>query len=346
MTDQDMSQQIHIIYTPGSFAQTQRFLRSLLRHSPFDYTLVANGCDEVERRRMEQFVLQEPRTNLEVLEAARLLLHGVALDRLAARCRHPYFSFMDSDIFAVDDFAGSLAAQLPGVDAFFSGRPAWWATDEVNRFDPQTNAYMGQQLFGPQGRVLGTSYFALYDRAQLAACMAATGVSFAPCPWEHVPPEQRRLLTALGLRTHWYDTGKLLNILLAERGARLAYADLPALVHLGGVSRYLREKRRPSVSERWGNVRGRAHKHGWLREIQRMIHSRLMRRGEVHSPDVSDYFGALLEALATSAPLPPVPAALSPAVTAAITAITAQLADLYAQSPTGVPLSPAIGPPD
>ena len=66
---------------------------------------------------------------LEVLEEARLLLHGEALDRLAARCRHPFFSFMDSDIFAVGDFAGSLAAQLPGIDAFFSGRPAGWATD-------------------------------------------------------------------------------------------------------------------------------------------------------------------------------------------------------------------------
>lgn len=346
MTDQDMLQQIHIIYTPGSFAQTQHFLQSLLRHSHFNYTLVANGCDAAERRQMEQFVQQEPRTTLEVLEAARLLLHGVALDRLATRCRHPFFSFMDSDIFAVGDFAGSLAAQLPEVDAFFSGRPAWWATDGNNRFDPQTNAYMGQQIFGPQGRVLGTSYFALYDRAQLEACMSTTGVSFAPCPWEHVPPEQRRLLTALGLRTQWYDTGKLLNILLAERGARLAYADLPALVHLGGVSRYLREKKSPSVSERWGNVRGRAHKHGWLREIQRMFHSRLMRRGEAPSPDVSGYFGALLDALATSAPRPPVPATLSPAVTEAITTITAQLADLYAQSPTGVPLSPPIGPPD
>ena len=129
----------------------------------------------------------------------------------------------------------------------------------------------------------------------------------------------------------------MLNILLSERGARLAYADLPALVHLGGVSRYLREKKSPSVSERWGNVRGRAHKHGWLRDIQRMIHSRLMRRGEVHTPDVSDYFGALLEALATSAPLPSVPATLSPAVTEAITTITAQLVTLYAQADVKVP---------
>jgi hypothetical protein len=270
------------------------------------------------------------------LGGSRLLLHGVALDQLAARCRQRYFSFMDSDIFAVDNFAAALAAQLPGADAFFSCRPAWWATDGDNSFDPQTHAYMGQQLLGPQGRVLGTSYFALYDHAQLAGCMDATGASFAPCPWEHVPPEQRRLLAALGLRTHWYDTGKLLNILLTERGARLVYADLPALVHLGGVSRYLREKKRPSVSERWGNVRKRARRYGWLREIQRVLHSRLMRRGEVHSPDVSDYFGALLEALATSAPLPSVPTMLSPPVTASIMTVTAQLITLYAQTDAGV----------
>jgi len=180
--------------------------------------------------------------------------------------------------------------------------------------------------------MLGTSYFAIYDRAQVRAVTAETGVSFNTYPWEFLRPEVQRKLSALELRTHWYDTGKLMNILLADKGARLVFADLPALVHLGGISRHYRLRTPPTWWARLAKIRQRMANHGMINDLRRMVNARVMRRGEKPGLPVDRYFSTVLECLETGRPVPPIPVGWPAGVAGKVQLIVEQIIGLHALS--------------
>ena len=77
-------------------------------------------------------------------------------------------------------------------------------------------------------------------------------MDFKQHSWRSIGPGIREELRTRNRVKAFYDTGKLLNILLAHRGGRLEFEVFPNLVHIGGVSSAAQRKSRTSLSRAMG----------------------------------------------------------------------------------------------
>jgi len=224
-----------IVYVPGTVHTLFDFARSLAEHAPYRFRLVSNACSPAEEALLAARCATQPRLEFASLETTSVLLHGEALQRLFARESADYFAFIDSDVFSRGPFLAEAQSLLERHAALFAGLPAWLAPDE--HILPARFVSMGGRFSQTDdGRCLGVSYCALYQRAALETVMDRTGVTFHPRRWWDLSAEQRALLATMKLAKRRYDTLKLVNLMLGHAGFSLSMCSEPNLVHLGGLS--------------------------------------------------------------------------------------------------------------
>lgn len=224
-----------VIYIPGAVHVLFDFARSLAEHSPFRFRLISNACTDAEEKLLSDAAARHPQFEFASLESKSVLTHGEALQRLFRSESADTFACIDSDIFARGPFLAEAESRLAENAAVFSGLSAWMPFEE--RVMPGHFVYMGGRFAQmDDGRCLGVSYCALYQRAAVEQVMDRTGVTFHSRQWWDLPAERQALLSKMGFAKRKYDTTKLVNLMLADAGFSLAMCPEPNLLHLGGLA--------------------------------------------------------------------------------------------------------------
>jgi hypothetical protein len=302
----------HIIYTPGSVHGLLPLVSTLLRHSTCHYRLVANGCSPDEIAYMEQYAEQSGRLSVTRLPGKQQMNHGVALTQLFARSTDPYFCFMDSDILAAGDFMAELQPLLADAAGVFSAWPLM--VKEQEKVLQAHHQYIGgHHLATPTGVCLGGSYFAMYHRAALTAAMQYAPAGFCVSYHKQLPRATRSLLKRVAQERLFYDTGRLLNLILIDQGYLLRTLETDRLCHIGSYSMLTHKASQPppaSPSSVRTTIRGVAKQ--LVRAVKEVISGQSYRRWvnrqlfdgppreqkRQRRREVALYFAALLQALA------------------------------------------------
>ena len=230
-----MELRFNIVYVPGSVRYLRLFALSLLDCADCSFRLVSNGCGPEEMRLLREFCGRNPRLEFLALPYARTVSHYRVLSYLQSQERSAYFCFMDSDVFATGEFLSELVDYLEQHVGVFSCAPAWCtAQDQI--LPARFQAMLGSHNRTDSGVCLGSSYFAIYDNRVLSRVIRSTGTGFGRYLWGDIPPAIRSELTEMGLQKLLYDTGKVLNLLLLNRGHQLCFKEGTGLKHLGGIS--------------------------------------------------------------------------------------------------------------
>jgi hypothetical protein len=225
----------HIIYVPRSVSYLLGFVESLLQWSDCSYRLVSNGCDAYEKQFMQEFCRNNPRLEFMVLPTTKPMAHQDALNYLQARADSEIFSFLDSDIFACGPFLTEISSLLSTHSAVFGGAP-FWLRPEDQQMSPSVNIACGEHNRTHTGLLLGCTFLAIYDNRILKNFMAANGMGFEIRDWCELAPSQQSWCADREMNGYWFDSGKALNLGLQQQGCRIAVADTPNLLHLGGLS--------------------------------------------------------------------------------------------------------------
>lgn len=225
---------INIIFTERTVKQLWIFVESLLRNSEINYRLVVNGCLEYEVEFLKDKVGASDRLQLLLYSLDISKPHHEVLNYLLSLDpEDPYFCFMDSDIFAVEEFVECFIGELDHADALFSCPPlSSLLVDEV----PVPNRLQGRVFTSKNGFFVGASYFAIYKRRSVQFIIHKFGVAFERLRWDEISDEVQLLLESKDLKYLIYDTGKVLNILLSMCGFKTRYVKCPSLIHIGGIS--------------------------------------------------------------------------------------------------------------
>lgn len=312
MIDTSATLTFHIIYTPGSVQHLLPLVSTLLRHSKCHYRLVANGCSPDEIAHMERYAEQSGRLSVVRLPAKQQVNHGVALTQLFARSSDPYFCFMDSDILAAGDFMAELQPLLSAAAGVFSAWPLMVRNQEkVLQAD---HKYIGgHHLATPTGVCLGGSYFAMYQRAALTAAMQYAPAGFCVSYRRQLPWATRVLLKRVGQERLFYDTGRLLNLILIDQGYLLRTLETDRLCHIGSYSMLTQQVSQPPPASPFSvRMSSRRVAKQLVRAVKEVINGQSYRRWvnrqlfDVSQKqqkrqlrrEVALYFSALLQALA------------------------------------------------
>lgn len=223
----------HIIYTPLSFSKLKLAIDSLLAYTQYHYTLVANGMEYSEICEMNNYVSTNKRLQLIDLPGNVTIPHGTALNHLFNLSNEPYFCFMDSDVFAFNDFTNYLEPLIHENNVVTSCKPIEWLLKDSPK------GYRGHCTVSPSGKEIAMTYFSVYKRETAEKTLNEYGISFERYMRQsQIPEKALSKLSESDKHTYKFNTAKLLNILQAYDGQKLAYKEFEGLIHLGGVSRY------------------------------------------------------------------------------------------------------------
>jgi hypothetical protein len=226
---------VNIIFSTGEIKHLRLFTLTLLKWLPCSFRLVANGCDKEEIRLLEDLCKHDSRLELLIPPFAQKAKHHDVLNYLQKQETSAYFCIMDADIFAAADFLSPFLPHIGNYTAFFSGRPVWQEKAE-SILPPGNRRIMGRYITSTTGTMLGCSYFAIYNNDRLSEFIEHTGLTFNQLHWQNIPLVYQKELEAFGLKADFYDTGKVLHIIMGVQGERFLYKEPPGLYHLGGYS--------------------------------------------------------------------------------------------------------------
>ena len=120
----------------------------------------------------------------------------------------------------------------PGVG---SGRGVW----RDDSYLPEGQAGVsGEYFYAPDGFLFGSPHFSMYRRDAIEDTVARWGVGFQSAGRD-ISDAARKVLEDSGRWYFFFDTGKILNILLQHDGHRLEHFEHRHLMHIGGMSHYL-----------------------------------------------------------------------------------------------------------
>ncbi len=225
----------NIIYTPGVVKCLRLFILSLLKWSDCSFRLVANGCLPEEVHDLRAFCRRYSRLEFLKLPSKTMMKHSSALNYLQMIEPSEYFCFMDPDILATNEFLHEFTPYLDHYVGVFSGFPIWCKNEE--QILPETFPEMfGRHNMTSTGLCIGGTFFAIYNNKVLTELIQSTGISFNKYKWEEIPALYQKPLAQLGLKKNFYDTGKVLNLLLLNQGDSLIFKEIPSLKHIGGIS--------------------------------------------------------------------------------------------------------------
>ncbi|HBH54266.1 MAG TPA: hypothetical protein DDY91_20470 [Planctomycetaceae bacterium] len=335
----------HIIYTPGTVRALLPFVRSLLQWSNCQFRLVANGCQADELELLRRACTREPRLEYLVVSRRGMWKHAQVLNWLLTQSGEPQFCFLDSDILATGDFLAELRPQAVGTDALFTGWPLLTTASDQQLSDA-TDYMAGHHRYTEAGQCLGGSYFAIYDRAALDAVLSIAPAGFDRGLRGFLSTPQRRAMESLGEQRAFYDTGRVLNLLLISQGRVLRSPDIESLCHLGSFSFSRDVLSRPASWNEWLRQQ-RDHVSQWAvrllstlgspftgenrkREIRRRVWQHVS-QSPWHSRCrvLGAYFGDLLEAFHAGQKPPPPPIVDSPEVNARVRRLIDTLQDAW-----------------
>jgi hypothetical protein len=228
------------------------------------FRLVSNGCRPEERDLLKAICNKDTRLEFLDLPTQGVMPHGEALTWLQQLEDAAYFCYMDTDIFARGDFWAEFAPLLGEYDALFSAPPLWCPA-HGRRMTPDWRWMCGQHAESSTGLCLGSSFFGIYDNQVLSTFIHETGITFQPYDWGQLPRWVQTELERFGLKMDFYDTGKVLNILLQSRGHKLLFRDTELLCHVGGMAALLTSgfdrlplgPASPRFNLRWRTLRSR-----------------------------------------------------------------------------------------
>lgn len=228
----------HIIFMPGPVRRLALFTLTLLDWSDdCDFVLVANACTREERAFLSTLAQRHQRLHYRELPAGEPLRHGAALHHLLDAEEGSRFCFLDNDILADGEFLAPLVAASQDYSGVFACPPIWTeAVDQVHRGDWRRLG--GRYHVTDSGLVVGVTHLAIYDVDPLREVLRSGG-RFEKARWADLAPAVQAALAGLGMRKEGYDTGKVVNLMLAARGHRLVHLDVPSLHHLGGFDSVL-----------------------------------------------------------------------------------------------------------
>lgn len=326
-----MAPTFHIIYTPGTVRYLTFFVHSLLRWSDCSFRLVTNGCSPAEEKLLRAFCKQEARLEFYRLPSEQVMEHGLALNHLQSMTQSDYFCFMDSDIYAIDEFVDHFLPLRQTYTAIFSCSPVWCQVeDQVNW---ASNSIMaGEYNRTDSGLCLGNTYFAIYENAALSDFRQKYKFGFDRLTWQALPRHHQQRLRTRQLQKEVYDTGKVLNLFLQDEGHPLIVHETSALQHLGGVSIVPIQRRQAAEQQR----------KPWVQRFsQRLMGTATIRLRRLWQPDYyrftfskrravyKVYFHDLLVALHENRPLPALPNTGEPEIEKRVSTVTQQLQALY-----------------
>lgn len=223
----------YIIYTPETFTLLSAAIKSLLMHSPYRFTLVANGLNDTELKAMIAFTSKNNRMEFLDLPGSVIIPHGTALMHLLQHHDEDYFCFADSDIFATANFSKELNQLVLNNDVFSSCKPLEWTTK------PSQNGYRGHNWISPSGLKLAMTYFSIYKTELLRGVLDKYKISLERyMRQEQVPSYIHPLISKIDQHNWKFNTAKLVNLLQATEGMKLYNQEFENLIHLGGISRF------------------------------------------------------------------------------------------------------------
>jgi hypothetical protein len=227
--------QFNIIFTPHTVRYLSPFIYSLLDWTDCRYRIVNNGCGIEEQELLKQICAMNPRLEYLSFSESEMLQHGLALNWLLERTESQWFCFMDSDILATGPYLDKIAYYMERHDVFSSGHPLWQAPEDII-LPRHFRRLHGIHFDIADGKRLGGTYFAVYNKDKLKTIIESTGVNFRIYHWNDVPDRHKQTLRKIGLDKLEYDTGMLLMSLMYSEGMSFAWENIPAICHLGGFS--------------------------------------------------------------------------------------------------------------
>lgn len=163
-------------------------------------------------------------------------IHGKVLTHLQARCQDEYFCFMDSDIFATDYLPNLLEIiKQENLTGLFSAMPLWVKKSEYF-FKRDFRSMLGVFNQMKYETCIGSTYFAIYNNDSLRQIIQHYNICFDENPRKSLSTEIQRELDKLGYSQTYFDTGKVINLLLNKHKFRLKNIEIPELCHIGGTS--------------------------------------------------------------------------------------------------------------
>ncbi len=226
---------VNIIFVRDTVQTCLPFLRSLIDVTSLPLRLVANGCEPYEEQLLALACEESERIEFHSLRSARTIEHGEALDQLLAIETSELFTFMDSDIFATAPVSMSDIEPLPGEVASSACLPVWHSEHDA-RMPVSFQIMGGRYTSSATGHFLGCTYLASYRSEALREVAASMSLSFRRYKSKDLPREILRKLDGMGLRKQFYDTAKVINIMLQHEGHKMSFRDVDGLVHVGGLS--------------------------------------------------------------------------------------------------------------
>jgi hypothetical protein len=227
--------QFNIIYTPGTVVYLTPFVTTLLEWSDCRFRLVANGCSTEECQLLESITALDERLELLVMPEQRMVPHGETLDFLHARTDSDWFCFMDSDILAVGPFLNDFAEDLQKAEVFSSCLPLWHNLKDITIPDSFRHMH-GIHAYTGNGMTIACDYFVIYNNKAFTEAREATGVGLTVCAWDDLAEPNQDALSRQGQVKSDFDSGKVLTMLMADRGARVRYKQSDNLKHIGGFT--------------------------------------------------------------------------------------------------------------
>lgn len=338
--------EFHVVYTPGSVRYLSFLVWSLVDASEASFRLVSNGCDPVERAHLQTMSGQHPRLSYVELPVESVVPHGTVLDHLLAASRSRYFCFVDSDLFAVGGFLDALRDSIRTSAGVFTGVPVW--VKQTERSLPEDFLYVnGSYCRTSAGLDLGVTYLAIYERALLEGITDRFGVGFGVYGWDDLSEPIRRRLRSVDRERRRYDTGKVVNLLLAAEGAALHTLDVPNVHHIGGISFEVGSERRRAGDRRHALVRAalRSPAGPAVRRLRRQRTMSAYRRQYATAPvsefrlnatqramcrdPVRSHFLHVIRALVAGAPVPEPPPVDDPEVADRLASAHRHLVDVH-----------------
>lgn len=239
----------HIIYTPYTVDLLAFFVWSLLKYSECTFCLVSNACTEQEDQFLQILADTEERLSFLKLPNEEVWKHGKVLNFLYERENSDYFSFMDSDIFAIRPFMSQF---LPLIQTHVSvsSCSSLWMREKDKVLPKGLNLLSGRYHKTKQGICLGSTYFAIYNLKRINALSNFSDIDFQKKVWEDLSIKQQSIFTNPNFRPIKFDTAKLLNLLLANEKEKLCFAENNSLIHFGGFSNRMIEGNKIKVKSK------------------------------------------------------------------------------------------------
>jgi hypothetical protein len=228
-----MDLKFNIIFVPGTVRYLSLAVRSLLKYSTYHYRLVANGLGEQECSILKSLCQGSDRLEYFYYPSKGVIEHGTMLNLLFQRENTPYFCMADSDIFAIGPFVEELEEQLQECDVLSSCMQLGMGPTDV------LPGFTGMCLQTPGGLPLAPTFFSIYRTELFRKIILETKVGFEVYHPAIFLPET---IKAFDLpdnleKIRRIDTGKLLNMVAGQYGARFVHYEFPNLIHIGGISR-------------------------------------------------------------------------------------------------------------